>query len=203
MKFHKEGYTSLALVVLLFFLLSAIAHYYDGGAGVKWLIYILCAVLLLVVLFLFRSPSRLLKPNDNVLLSPADGKIVAMEEVEEANQDRRLKVSILTSPLDVHSYRSPLSGEVVSFQQTSGNPSRLILVAKDSSRIAMNIASASVPGSTSYYIKEKQSIKQGEELAFLRFGGRLDLFLPPTALANVKVGDQVAAGTTVLAKLTS
>src|SRR5690606_26355706 len=116
MKFHKEGYTSLALVVLFVFIINAVANYYDAPQFLKWFLYALSAFLVITILQFFRSPIRKITKNEGVILCPADGKVVVIEEAEETEyfKDKRIQVSIFMSPINVHINRNPLSG-VVSF----------------------------------------------------------------------------------------
>ena len=83
MKFHKEGYTTLAIAVLFIFIINAVADYYDAPQYAKWFIYALSAFLFITVVQFFRSPRKVVNPQDDVILCPADGKVVVIEETEE------------------------------------------------------------------------------------------------------------------------
>lgn len=122
MKFHKEGYTSLALVILFIFVINAIADYYNANEIIKWIIYIISAFLFVTIVQFFRSPTKNIIVDDNVVLCPADGKVVVIEETEETEYfgDKRLQVSIFMSPTNVHVNRNPVSGIVSYFKYHPG-----------------------------------------------------------------------------------
>ena len=122
MKFHKEGYTSLAIVVLFIFVVNAVADYYDASVYLKWFLYALSAFLFITILQFFRSPVKRVTPDEQIVLCPADGKVVVIEETEETEyfKDRRIQVSIFMSPINVHVNRNPLSGVVSYFKYHPG-----------------------------------------------------------------------------------
>lgn len=217
MKFHKEGYTSLALVVLLIFIINAIAHYYDAGPVVQWGVYILSAFLLITILQFFRSPNKTITLDEQVVLCPADGKVVVIEEAQEVEyfQEKRLQVSIFMSPINVHVNRNPISGVVSFFKyhpgkflvawhpKSSTDNERTTLVVKNKSGVEVlfrQIAGA-MARRIVWYVKEGQEVQQGEEFGFIKFGSRVDLFLPLNAEVMVNIGDKVIGGKTVIAKL--
>lgn len=217
MKFHKEGYTSLALVVLLIFISNALAHYYDAGPVLQWSIYLLSAFLLIAILQFFRSPSKTVTADDQTVLCPADGKVVVIEETVETEyfQEKRLQVSIFMSPINVHVNRNPVSGKVSYFKyhpgkflvawhpKSSTDNERTTVVVKNKSGIEVlfrQIAGA-MARRIVWYIKEGQQVQQGEEFGFIKFGSRVDVFLPLDAKVNVQIGDKVVGGKTVIASL--
>lgn len=217
MKFHKEGYTSLALVVLLIFIVNAVAHYYDAAPVVKWIIYGASAFLLLAILQFFRSPSKQITVDDNAVLCPADGKVVVIEEAQETEyfQEKKLQVSIFMSPINVHVNRNPISGVVSFFKyhpgkflvawhpKSSTDNERTTVVVKN--RSGVEILFRQIAGAMArrivWYLKEGQGVNQGEEFGFIKFGSRVDLFLPLDAKIEVNIGDKVVGGKTVIAKL--
>ncbi|MGO1521280.1 MAG: phosphatidylserine decarboxylase family protein [Sphingobacterium sp.] len=217
MKFHKEGYTSLALVVLLIFIVNAVAHYYGAGPAVKWIIYGLSAFLLLIILQFFRSPSKQITVDHGVVLCPADGKVVVIEETQETEyfQETKLQVSIFMSPIDVHVNRNPISGVVSFFKyhpgkflvawhpKSSTDNERTTVVVKNQSGV--EILFRQIAGAMArrivWYLKEGQEVNQGEEFGFIKFGSRVDLFLPLDAKIEVNIGDKVVGGKTVIANL--
>lgn len=216
MKFHKEGYVSLAVVVLFCFIINAIADYYDAPSYLKWALYIFSAFLVIIILQFFRSPKRTVLPDDNVLLCPADGKVVVIEETEETEyfKDRRLQVSIFMSPINVHINRNPISGIVSYFKYHPGK----YLVAwhpkssTDNERTSIAVRTATgteilfrqIAGALArrivWYVREEQEVRQGEEFGFIKFGSRVDLFLPIGTQIDVKIGDKVVGGKTVIGR---
>lgn len=216
MKFHKEGYTSLALVVLLIFVINAVADYFDANQFVKWSIYILSALLFLTIVQFFRSPKKLISMDEEVVLCPADGKVVVIEETEETEyfKDKRLQISIFMSPTNVHVNRNPVSGMVSYFKyhpgkflvawhpKSSTDNERTTLVVKKSNDVEVlfrQIAGA-LARRIVWYVKQGDTVQQGEEFGFIKFGSRVDLFLPLGTKVNVNIGDKVVGGKTVIAR---
>ncbi|HMR19948.1 MAG TPA: phosphatidylserine decarboxylase family protein [Sphingobacterium sp.] len=215
MKFHKEGYTSLALVVLLIFIVNAVANYYDASTLIKWLIYIISAFLFIIIVQFFRSPIKRVTPDENIVLCPADGKVVVIEEVEETEyfKDKRIQVSIFMSPVNVHVNRNPISGIVSFFKyhpgkflvawhpKSSTDNERTTIVVKKSNGVEVlfrQIAGA-LARRIVWYVKEDQEVIQGSEFGFIKFGSRVDLFLPLGTSIDVHIGDKVVGGKTVIA----
>jgi len=217
MKFHKEGYTSLALVVLLVFILLALSHYYQAQDWLKYLIYFISAFLLITIIQFFRSPTKLISLDEATILCPADGKVVVIEEAVESEyfKEPRLQVSIFMSPINVHVNRNPISGEVSYFKYHPGkflvawhpksstdNERTTVVVKKDN---GLEILFRQIAGAMArrivYYVKQGDQVKQGDEFGFIKFGSRVDLFLPLDAQINVKIGDKVVGGKTVVAKI--
>src|ERR1700744_2525366 len=119
MTIHKEGYTSLALCVLLIFVFNAlIQFYYPSAHTLKWIVYILSGALFLIILQFFRSPSIRINLDEKNVLCPADGKVVVIEETEETEflKDKRIQISVFMSPINVHVNRNPISGIITYFK---------------------------------------------------------------------------------------
>ncbi len=217
MKFHKEGYTSLALVVLFIFIINAIAHYYDASSMIKWFIYILSGFLFITIVQFFRSPKKVITLNEEVILCPADGKVVVIEEAEETEyfKERRLQVSIFMSPINVHVNRNPISGLVSYFKYHPGkflvawhpksstdNERTTVVVKKNNgTEVLFRQIAGALARRIVWYVKEGDQVEQGQEFGFIKFGSRVDLFLPLDSKVNVKIGDTVTGGKTIIARL--
>jgi len=216
MKFHKEGYTSLALVVLFIFIINATADYFDANQFVKWFLYLLSAFLFITIVQFFRSPKKLITLDENAVLCPADGKVVVIEETEETEyfKDKRLQVSIFMSPTNVHVNRNPISGIVSYFKyhpgkflvawhpKSSTENERTTVVVKKSNEIEVlfrQIAGA-LARRIVWYVKEGDKVQQGEEFGFIKFGSRVDVFLPIGTKITVNIGEKVVGGKTVIAR---
>ncbi len=215
MKFHKEGYTSLAVVVLFIFIINAVADYNDANGAVKWGIYLISALLLITILQFFRSPVKKIIADEKVVLCPADGKVVVIEETEETEyfKDRRIQVSIFMSPINVHVNRNPISGVVSYFKyhpgkylvawhpKSSTDNERTTVVAKANN--GLEVLYRQIAGAMArrivWYMKEGDTVAQGEEFGFIKFGSRVDLFLPIGTEINVQIGQKVVGGKTVIA----
>jgi phosphatidylserine decarboxylase len=217
MTIHKEGYTSLALTVLFIFIINAFANYYF--ADVKWLLYFLYAVsflLFVIVLQFFRHPHRDINPDDLHVICPADGKVVVIEETTEGEyfKDKRIQVSVFMSPVNVHVNRNPVSGIVKFFKYHPGK----YLVAWDpksstdnertttvvENPLGIPVLFRQIAGALArrivWYVKEGDQVKQGEQFGFIKFGSRVDIFLPLGTEIKVNLGDIVKGGITVIAE---
>jgi phosphatidylserine decarboxylase len=220
MTFHKEGYTSLALCVLFIFVLNAVIQfYYPQAFALKWFIYILSALLFIIIVQFFRSPSFAITMDDKAVLCPADGKVVVIEETEEGEvfKDKRIQISVFMSPVNVHVNRNPIGGMVKYFKYHPGkylvawhpkssteNERTTIVIenSKGTSVLFRQIAGA-MARRIVWYVKEGDKVDQGQQFGFIKFGSRVDIFLPLGTKINVNLGEVVKGGRTVLAELTA
>lgn len=216
MTFHKEGYPTLIVVVLFTIILHLLLNYFF--AEIDWLIwlgYAVSAFLLIIVLQFFRSPKRTIKVNENQILAPCDGKVVVIEEVEEQEyiQEKRRQVSIFMSPLNVHSNRYPIGGNVSYYKyhpgkylvawhpKSSTENERTTIVVED--HLKRTVLFRQIAGALArrivFYGKENEVVKQGSECGFIKFGSRVDLLLPLDAKVNVQLDEKVVSGKSVIA----
>src|SRR5580658_5556571 len=218
MTIHKEGYTSIALCILFIFVLNAVIQFYFPQAYfVKWVIYILSFFLFVTILQFFRSPSITISPDETQVLCPADGKVVVIEETEETEylKDRRVQISVFMSPVNVHVNRNPISGIVKYFKYNPGKylvawhpkssteNERTTIVTENSAGVAVlfrQIAGA-MARRIVWYVKQGDKVKQGEQFGFIKFGSRVDIFLPLGSAVKVELNDVVTGGKTILAEL--
>jgi len=217
MTIHKEGYTSIAVVVLVIFIANALVHYFlSENTFVVWITYVLSLLLLVAILQFFRNPRRRITTDEHAILCPADGKVVVIEETEETEyfHDKRIQVSIFMSPVNVHINRNPVSGKVSFFRYHSGkylvawHPKSSTLNERTS--IAVQTATGEevlfrqIAGAMArrivWYIEEGSTVTQGEEFGFIKFGSRVDVFLPLGTRVDVNIGDQVSGGLTILGR---
>lgn len=220
MKLHREGYLIMTGGLLLLTGIQFLNYFLFKWTGWLWLFALLSLGVLtmayLIIQF-FRVPSRTCVYNENDIMCPADGKVVVIEEVEESEyfKDRRIQVSIFMSPLNVHANYNPISGLVKYVKYHPG----LFLVAwhpkssTDNERSTMVIEHASgkellfrqIAGAVArricYYLNVNQTVKTGEEFGFIKFGSRIDIFLPLDSKINVKIGDVVKAKLTKIGEL--
>ena len=219
MTIHKEGYTSIALCILFIFVLNAVIQFYFPQAyALKWFIYILSFLLFVIILQFFRSPSITISQDEKMVLCPADGKVVVIEETTETEyfKDKRIQISVFMSPVNVHINRNPISGVVKYFKyhpgkylvawhpKSSTENERTTVVTENSAGIAVlfrQIAGA-MARRIVWYVKEGDEVKQGDQFGFIKFGSRVDIFLPLGTTVKVAIGDVVKGGRTVLAELT-
>ena len=220
MSIHKEGRT---LLIILFIILVGlnwvIAHNWPDQSILRNLILGSSIIFYLLILQFFRSPIFKIEANENQVLAPADGKVVVIEETEETEylKERRIQVSIFMSPVNVHVNRMPVSG-VISFvkyhagkylvawhpkSSTENERTTVVAKMKDGTEILFRQIAGALARRIKYYIKEGENLQQGEEFGFIKFGSRVDVFLPLNAKVNVNVGDKTTGGKTVIAELKS
>ena len=216
MTIHKEGYKIIAISAFLFAALNLVSFYTISFnlPALSWLIFALSLGLLLFIISFFRVPARQPTLGENLIVCPADGKVVVIEEIidDEFFKDRRIQVSIFMSPLNVHRNVNVVSGEVVYNQYHKGkylvawNPksstenerhSVVLKTAKGQQVLVKQIAGALAKRIINY-LAVGQQVKQTEEMGFIRFGSRVDVLLPPGAKVKVSLNDVVQGGVTVL-----
>lgn len=218
MTIHKEGYTSIALCILFIFVLNAVIQFYFPEVyALKWVIYILSFLLFVIILQFFRSPSISISKNEKQVLCPADGKVVVIEKTLEREylKDARIQISIFMSPVNVHINRNPISGVVKYFKY---NPGKYLVAwhpksSTDNERTTIAVENSAgitvlfrqIAGAMArrivWYVKEGDTVDQGEQFGFIKFGSRVDVFLPLDSKIKVELGEAVRGGVTVLAEL--
>lgn len=218
MTIHKEGYTSIALTTVFIFALNAFVDYkYHDVTALRWFIYIFSAALFIIILQFFRNPSRVFTKGDNLVICPADGKVVVIEETQEGEyfKDKRLQVSIFMSPINVHINRNPISGVVQFFKYHPGkylaawNPksstenerTTTVVTHKNGTPILFRQIAGALARRIVWYIKTGDEVKQNEQFGFIKFGSRVDVFLPIGTKVNVSLNQVVKGGVTTLATL--
>jgi phosphatidylserine decarboxylase len=217
MTIHREGYKSIALGVLIFAMINLPSFYFisEHEIWLSGIIFTLTLFLLLFLISFFRVPKRELSGGDNLVICPADGKVVVIEEVfdEEYFKDKRLQVSIFMSPANVHQNRNPVSGDVVYNQYHKGkylvawNPKssteneRQTFVIKNAKGeiLAKQIAGALAKRIVNY-LAVGQRVEQSAEMGFIKFGSRVDVLLPLGTKISVKLNQFVQGGVSVLAE---
>jgi len=216
MTIHKEGYKTIAVCVILFGAVNLSFFYFFSYASpfLGGIIFVITLALLFFIISFFRIPGRKLTVREDAIIAPADGKVVAIEEVQadEYFTDRRIQVSIFMSPLNVHVNRNPVSGVVAYSQYHKGkylvawhpkssteNERHSVVYRKDGREILVKQIAGAVAKRIVNYLQAGQKVKQSEEMGFIRFGSRVDLLLPLDAKVQVKIGDKPQGGVTVIA----
>ena len=210
--FHKEGYNiiiiSFIIIVLIILGLDHYAIKYDLS------IKIFLLIVFVLILQFFRNPKFETNSNENYILSPVDGKIVIIKKVYEPEffKDERLQVSIFMSPLNVHVTRYPMSGKVVFSKyhpgkylvawhpksSTKNERTTIVIENKIFGKILYRQIAGAVAKRIVNYAKESKNVIQGEDAGFIKFGSRIDLFLPLETKVNVKINQKVKGGITVI-----
>jgi phosphatidylserine decarboxylase len=216
MTIHKEGYKSIAVGTILFGIINIASFNFFSLStpAVSVIIFVLTLVLLFFLISFFRIPNRPLTIQDNAIIAPADGKVVVIEEVQadEYFADRRIQVSVFMSPLNVHVNRNPVSGEVVYSQYHKGkylvawhpkssteNERHTVVYKTNGKEILLKQIAGALAKRICNYLQPGMQVKQTDEMGFIKFGSRVDILLPLDAKINVKIGDKLQGGVTVIA----
>jgi phosphatidylserine decarboxylase len=216
---HKEGYTTIIIVTVVLVAINVAYHFLFGQYKIPgWILQLASVFLLFVVLQFFRNPDRKIVENEYVALSPADGEVVAIEEVEEPEyfKDKRLQVSIFMSVWNVHANRWPISGEVTYFKHHDGDyllaahpksstqnerTTIAIKTEKGNSEIMFRQIAGFVARRIVAPISKGDTAKQGQQFGFIKFGSRVDMFFPLGTKIRVKTGDKVKGGLDIIADI--
>ncbi len=219
MTIHKEGRTLLfvSLIILVGIIWLADYFLHPWGDVLRNIIIGVSLVFYLILLQFFRSPVFEVQKNDKQVLAPADGKVVVIEETEETEylKSKRKQVSIFMSPVNVHVNRMPVGGTisyskyhpgkylVAWHPKSSTENERTTIVAKmkNGNEILFRQIAGALARRIKWYVKEGQSLQQGEEFGFIKFGSRVDIFLPLDAKITVAIGEVTKGGRTVIAEL--
>ncbi|NVK28280.1 MAG: phosphatidylserine decarboxylase family protein [Flavobacteriia bacterium] len=217
MKLHREGKKPLFIALLILTALNVLLSFTGLHEYILSAFLIASIVLYGFMVHFFRDPKRFTNVEPNQLICPADGKVVAIQEVEEAEffNDKRIQVSIFMSPLNVHVNRYPIGGKVVYSKHHPGaflvawhpksstlNERTTVVVETEKGEQVMHrqIAGA-VARRIINYAQPNQVVKTGQESGFIRFGSRVDILLPLSAKVLVNIDDRPVGGETVLAEL--
>jgi len=215
-RFHKEGYKIIVVSLLLSVAGVLLADKFIEIAWVVKSIQILILGFLIIILQFFRNPKRNTVLNEKHIIAPVDGKVVVIEEVEETEyfKDKRLQVSIFMSPINVHVTRYAMSGTVnyskyhpgkylVAWHpkaSTENERTTIVLENRSFGEILYRQIAGALAKRIVNYAKKGDEIVQGTDAGFIKFGSRVDLFLPLDTELTVKLGDVVKGGTQVIAE---
>jgi phosphatidylserine decarboxylase len=218
MTIHKEGYKSILISAILFAVINLVSFNLISGymAWLTWLIFIATLVLFLFIISFFRIPGRQLTTGGDLIVCPADGKVVVIEEVydEEYFKDKRLQVSVFMSPANVHVNRNPVTGEVVYNQYHKGkflvawhpkssteNERHTAVIRHPKGEVLVKQIAGALAKRIVNYLSVGQKVEQTAELGFIKFGSRVDLLLPLDTKITVKLNEVVKGGVTVIGSL--
>lgn len=216
MRIHKEGHGILIRLLLILAVANALVFLLMPAGHSFILIFLLLSIIIfLFILWFFRLPDRPVDRDKNIIVSPADGRVVAVEEVEETEyfNDRRIQVSVFMSPLNVHVNYFPVDGLVKYLQYHPGDylvawhpkasdkneRTTVVIENRDHTAVLVRQIAGAVARRVVCYAKTGEEFRQGQELGFIKFGSRVDLLISPDVNLKVKPGDKVFGKTSVIA----
>jgi phosphatidylserine decarboxylase len=218
MSIHREGYKILAFGFIILLLINILVNIFlADNILIKWIFGIGSLMLYIFLLFFFRLPARSLEPVPGLIYAPADGKVVVIEETVEKEyfKNMRLQVSIFMSPFNMHSNRYPVSGHIkyvgyhpghnmVAWHPKSSElneRSTIVIETVNGTEILVRQIAGAVARRIVTYARENQEVKQGDELGFIKFGSRVDIFLPLGTEVEIPILQQVKANKSIIAKI--
>lgn len=215
---HREGKATILITPLVLFALNTgVQFLLPEMMLVQNIVIVISIALLVIVLQFFRNPSITPTIGENLVVSPADGKVVVIEEVEEAEyfKGKRLQISVFMSPFNVHVNRNPVAGLVKYFKyhpglylvawhpksSTENERTTTVIETKAGTQVLFRQIAGALAKRIVWYVKEGQYVAQADEMGFIKFGSRVDIFLPVGTKVNVELNQVVKGGRTVLAEI--
>lgn len=204
----REGLPFLAVLAVLALVIAGFGHW-------RWSLAFL--VPMLFVGYFFRDPKRTIPTGEDLIVSPADGKVIGVGQVEESPQGgRATKISIFLNIFNVHINRSPVAGRIERIEYRSGrflaafkeaaseqNERNTFIIDAPRGRLAFSQVAGLIARRIVCWKKESDSVATGDKVGMIMFGSRVDLYLPPAAAAMVKVGDLVKGGESVVGRFSA
>lgn len=216
MTIHKEGYGIITVALIIIAAFNILMYTILGSGMLLNTILIATSIFFMLIVSFFRFPKRIPVTGDNLIIAPADGKVVVIEETEELEyfKDKRLQVSIFMSPLNVHINWYPVKGLIKYFRHHSGlflkawlpkssteNERTTIVIEKDeNTTILMRQIAGAVARRIVAYAKEGETVEQCQQEGFIKFGSRIDLYLPIGTQIDVKLNQKVTGSQTIIGK---
>jgi phosphatidylserine decarboxylase len=212
---HKEGYLMILGTTVVLSVIGGVVFWLTPSVF-PYLAIILVALLIIVVQF-FRNPTRTIEQFDNAIVyAPADGKVVVIEEAVETEffKDKRIQVSVFMNPFNVHVNRNPIGGVVKYYRYHEGkylvawhpkssteNERTTVVISSGNKEILFRQIAGALAKRIIAYVKEGQTVTQGADMGFIKFGSRVDLFLPLDAKIEVNLEQKVVGNKTIIARL--
>ena len=213
MKLHKEGYKSIRNEIIILILLGFFSYISDSKIVDS--LYAIMLFIFVITLNFFRIPKRTFERQNDIIYSPCDGKVVVIEETLETEyyKDKRIQVSVFMSPLNVHNNLYPISGMVTYTKYHPGkflvawnpkasadNERSTVVVENNKISVLCRQIAGALARRIITYSKAKDSVNSADEIGFIKFGSRVDLFLPTGTKIEVVIGDKVIGGQSIIAK---
>ncbi len=217
MTIHKEGFRTIVFTFVVITIVNLAVYLFVPNDVIRNLISVITAILFLVIVNFFRSPKRICNPVSDGVITPADGKVVVIEEVEEPEylKCKCKQLSIFMSPLNVHVNWYPVGGKVVYSKHHSGRfmgaylpkssteneRTSIVLQMDDGKEILVRQVAGAMARRIVCYAQEGDVVEQGSQMGFIKFGSRLDLYLPLDSDIKVNIDDKVVGTQTVVANI--
>lgn len=217
MTIHKEGRTLLAVSALVFIGLNYVMFNYTSVEILQHIVLTASLIVYLLFLQFFRSPAVTTPEDAKAVYAPADGTVVVIEKTNESEHlgDDRIQVSIFMSPLNVHVNRAPVKGRVSYFRyhpgkylvawhpksSTENERTTVVMETASGVKVLFRQIAGALARRIKWYVKEGDQLAQGQEFGFIKFGSRVDVFLPLNAEVLVKINEKTTGGKTVIARL--
>ena len=215
--FHREGFFIISISFILtatFFILSDLLI---KSLFIKYLIQFLSVFFLILILQFFRNPKRSVSPDDKLILSPVDGKVVIIDSVFEKEyfKDNRKQVSIFMSPINVHVTRFPISGRIVYSKYHPGKylfawlpksseeneRTSIVINTPEYGEIMYRQIAGALARRIVNYAKKGDDVNQGDDAGFIKFGSRVDIFLPIDSTICVKIDESAIGAKTKISSI--
>lgn len=217
-RIHKEGRPVIVLVLLLLIVITVILNLIlPVQTPVHYLLYLSALIFYFFVVRFFRDPIRPVQPDNNKIISGADGKVVVIEDMVETEYfNKKMKqVSVFMSPTNVHVNWAPIGGTISYFRHIQGSyfiaskpkssneneRTSIVIKKEDGQEFMFRQIAGTVARRIICYAKENKKVEQGDELGIIKFGSRFDFFLPADAKIMVNIGDKVTGCETVIAEI--
>ena len=217
MKIHKEGYPTILIALALIGLINFLSFNYLSYILIKISALLVSLIFFYLILHFFRNPSRDVKINNKHIIAPSDGKLVVVEEVFENEflKEDCTQLSIFMSPLNVHKQWYPVNGEVIYSKNHDGKylvawhpkssseneRSTIVIQTKENQKILFRQIAGAVARRICNYSSKGNKVDQNMEAGFIKFGSRIDVFIPKSSKIKVSLNDIIIGGETVLAEM--
>ena len=214
---HREGFATIFIASIVLIGINYLSDKFIPSAIIKNILVILSLAVFVIILQFFRNPSRKLTHDASGVIAPADGKVVVIEKVFEKEflNAECMQISIFMSPFNVHVNRNPVSGVVKYFKYHKGKylvawhpksselneRTTTVIETEKGDKILFRQIAGALARRIWWYVKEGQPVKQAQEMGFIKFGSRVDVFVPLDATINVKIGEKTSGGQSIIANL--
>ncbi len=217
MNIHREGYPTILITITIIGLINFLSFYYSTDIIILVTIILVSIIFFYLVLHFFRNPIRKVEVNNKHIIAPSDGKLVVLEEVFENEflKEDCTQLSIFMSPLNVHKQWYPINGEVIYSKNhkgkylvawhpkssTENERSTIVIQTEENQRILFRQIAGAVARRICNYSSKGDKVNQNMEAGFIKFGSRIDVFIPKGSKIKVSLDDIIIGGETILAEL--